>query len=450
MSRPSGAEYASRTVTDLRAEFDRRDLSRHLAAFYRSPETQLAVAATYASHGLETGHRCLYLADDNSPERVKRALGRAGVDVDARTEAGDLLVHDAEDVYLDAGFDPERMSETLEEAVEESREDGYEGLWVAGENTWSFHTDVPFGHVLEFEADFDAACPGMPVTALCQYDLEQFNEESIAKALWTHEQIIYRNALCENPYYVPPAEYQSAPSPSLNATLMLEQTFGLTRTRRQVRRREQRLAVVDRVLRHNIRNEMNVAHGNLELLAESAALSPENERRLATALEHLDAVVETAANVRRVQETLDGEKTQPTAVSALLARVARLTEEACPDATVDLRGDADATVRADANLDTALVELLTDVVLDRQSAPGTVTLRVDVPGVDTVRIDVRCPGLTISATERQALTRGEETPLEHPDGIELWFVKWVVQNSRGVLSFPDDDGVQIRVELQRR
>jgi hypothetical protein len=33
---------------------------------------------------------------------------------------------------------------------------------------------VSYDHVVDFEADFDATCPDLPVTALCQYDLDRF------------------------------------------------------------------------------------------------------------------------------------------------------------------------------------------------------------------------------------------------------------------------------------
>ena len=51
----------------------------------------------------------------------------------------------------------------LEEVADE-----YDGFWVAGELSWCFHTDLPYDHVVDFEADFDAACPDLPVTALCR------------------------------------------------------------------------------------------------------------------------------------------------------------------------------------------------------------------------------------------------------------------------------------------
>jgi len=218
----------------LFAELGEADLARHLALFYHDPTRQIEMAATFICFGLRSGRRCLYLVDDTDELDVRAALARLGVDVDERIAAGDLEIAEAATVYLGSGFEPDAMIESLEDATRASIEDGYEGLYVAGENTWAFHTDVSFDHILDFEIDFDAACPEYPVTALCQYSLDQFCQESVAKALWIHEQIIYRYSLCENPYYIPPAEYQSQTASALHPKLMLEQTYDLDQSRRRL------------------------------------------------------------------------------------------------------------------------------------------------------------------------------------------------------------------------
>lgn len=77
------------TADTLRGELRQTDLSRHLACFYRSPQTQRTVAGTFVKHALQTGKRCLYFVDTNSRSTVKRLLRSMDVAVDARLEAGD-------------------------------------------------------------------------------------------------------------------------------------------------------------------------------------------------------------------------------------------------------------------------------------------------------------------------------------------------------------------------
>lgn len=436
---------------DIRADLARTDLGRHLALFYDSRTTQLEIAAAFIADALQNGRRCLYLAETNSPTQIRAALEAIDIDVSARLRGDDLEIRDAAEVYLDEEFDPDRMIATLDEACSAALEAGYDGFSVAGENTWCFHTDETFDHILEFEADFDAACPEMPVTALCQYDLDQFCERSIAKALWTHEQIIYRNTVCDNPYYVPPTEYRRADDPNLNARLMLEQTYDLTRSRREIEHREQRLAVVNRVLRHNVRNDLNAILGNIELVRERHSLDADARDRLAVAERSARDVVETAEKARTVQQTLADSSIEPLALASVVASAVGQVESSNPAATIEVTGaDPSVTVLADSSLEKALAELLTNAVVHQPDDEPIATLTIRNRSPEFVTLAVENPGRPIPESDRQALRHGTETPLEHGSGLGLWLVKWIVDRSAGRLRFPDSDGERCRIAVDLR
>lgn len=442
-----GDDYGFETI---RAEFAGGDLERHLALFYDSRDLQLTVAAAFVDYVLGKDYRCLYLVDDNTPEAVEAALRAAGIDAEHHMAAGNLLIREAETMYLDADFDPQALVETLEEITDESLESSYDGLGVLGESTWCFHTAGTFDRILEFEARFDERCPDLPITALCQYDLTRFSEESIAKALWTHRQILYRGQICENPFYVPPEEYTDAENPQLNARLMLEQTYGLSQAQRRIRKREQRLSVLNRALRHNIRNDLNVISGNLELLDESADLSERERAWLSTALAHAEDVVSMAEKARHVEQTLSDSQVRPTDLGSVLENVAATIEAEFPSAEVSVVGDRHVTVLADANLETALEELTTNAIVHQTAEPPSVTFDISTPDGGPVRLEVRNPGEPIPELDRRALREGRETPLEHGRGFGLWIVKWVVEEAHGRLYFPDgDEECRVGIELPR-
>lgn len=438
---PAFRSFDAGRIETLRAELAARDLDRHLALFYDSPEEQLRAAAAFCKHALSEGRKCLYLTDVNTAADIERALSAAGVDVAARRAAGDLSIRDAGDVYLGEGFDPDGMLRTLESACEASLEDGYEGFSVAGENTWCFHTDGAFDHVLRFEAGFDARCPELPVTALCQYDLSSFSEESVAKALWTHRQIVYRGRICENPYYVPPEEYTEDADRQLSARLMLEQTYSLTAARRRIEEHEQRLSVINRVLRHNIRNELTVVLGNLDLLADA-----DDPDLLADAKTHARRVVDLAEKARYVETTLSDPTIVPTDVGAVVESVVDRLREEYPDVRfeVDVRA---ATAMAITDLDVAVNELATNAVEHQEGADPWVAFSLfETDG--SVIVEVENPGDPLPAVDRRALLKGRETPLQHGRGLGLWIVKWLVESSHGAVRFGErTDRSSIRIEL---
>ena len=120
-------------IQRFQGELAKNGLARHLAFFYRSPETQRKVAAAFVDHALRTNKRCLYFHDGNPRAEIEAALRAVGVDVDARIEAGDLLIEPGAKAYAEAEFDPNELIEELEAAGDETLAEGYDGLWLAGE-----------------------------------------------------------------------------------------------------------------------------------------------------------------------------------------------------------------------------------------------------------------------------------------------------------------------------
>jgi signal transduction histidine kinase len=435
-------------IAEIRASFDELSPNSHVASFYDSRESQLRVAAAFVANVLRDGRRCLYLTHDNTPCEVRSWFRDAGIDIDARTGAGDLRVRRASDVYLDGGrFDPDRIVDTLTDAAAGSIDDGYDGFSAVGENSWCFRTEADFDDIVDFEATFDARCRDIPATTLCQYGLDEFDEEAIAKAIRTHPYIVYRETVCPNPYYVPPEEYKTADS-ELSAALMLEQTHDLVRNRRELERHRQRLSVVNRVLRHDIRNDLNVVLGNVTALREAVADDQDAHDRLDAVERVATELVDRAEKARYVQRTLRDSDVESVDLGAVVDRAVATVREDHPAATISVATEARPTVLADRNLRVALVELLTNAIVhqtnrDDETPSVTVTTTRDD---DVSTVEIRNPGPSIPARDRQAILRGVETPLEHSGGLGLWLVKWVVENSNGRLRFPDD-GSGIAIEL---
>jgi signal transduction histidine kinase len=443
---PSGDD---RRYADLRADFGELGSGHHVALFYDSLAAQRRVAAAFVASALDRNQRCLYLTDRNEPEAIRETFRRDGVDVTSRVDAGDLEIRAAAEVYLDAEFDPDRIIDTLGAASEASVEGGYDGFAAVGENSWSFRTEVDFDDIVEFEAMFDAHDPEHPVTTLCQYGLDDFDETAIAKALRTHEHVVYRDTLCRNPYYLPPERYADVADAGLNATLMLEQTHGLARSRRAVERHEQRLAVVNRILRHDIRNDLNVVLGTLSQVRERNELDDAGQAQLDRVKRVATRLVDRAQKARYVQQTLGDESVSRFDLDALVADAAATVRGRRPDATIAVEGATDATVLADGHLKTAVVELLTNAVVHGTDEPPSVTVRLSRDGATAV-VDVANSGPPVPVADRRALEQGIETPLEHAGGLGLWLVKWIADNSRGSLRFPETDPGTCRITLDLR
>jgi signal transduction histidine kinase len=214
-------------------------------------------------------------------------------------------------------------------------------------------------------------------------------------------------------------------------------------------RRRQRLAVLNRVLRHNLRNELTVVSGYASLLAgeldEPAASQAATIEARAAALASLG---ETAGEIERMLAARDG-PAAPVDVAALVRSVADAAgPEDDEDGTVRVRVGDEPTVTTHERLLRPVVEHLVENALEHGGASPTVEVRI-VETADGVEVTVVDDGPGIPDGELAALVAGDETPLQHGSGLGLWLVRWGVDALGGELSFDDgpDGGAVVTVRL---
>jgi PAS domain S-box-containing protein len=211
------------------------------------------------------------------------------------------------------------------------------------------------------------------------------------------------------------------------------------------RQREQRITVLNRLLRHDIRNEMNVVRGNADLLADHA--DADGHERIDRILSTVDEVVDRSDKIGAVSEALDAETPRPLALADLVDPVVADARERYPDAEVVADCPDGLSVLAGPSLTLAFEELV-DNAVEHSDGPVTVTIDVDA-GDEGVTVRVHDDGPGIADHEREVINAGEETPLQHGSGVGLWLVKWVVRNVGGTLSFVDGPGTTVEIELPR-
>jgi signal transduction histidine kinase len=235
--------------------------------------------------------------------------------------------------------------------------------------------------------------------------------------------------------------------------------FVLTdRARRQIERARQRLErrgaeldVLHRVLRHNLRNDMNVIEGNASLAAEKSdegTVGSHCETIRNTASEAL-RYTEQANRIRRVDEAAPAE-------IDLAAWVPRFFERhPLVDDSVRVETDLEdgVTVSVNGLFGEAIDELVTNSVQHNCSETPRVRVRAHVdpgdPGWVVVEAADNGPG--ISAETWRIVQEGEESQLKHLEGLGLWFVYWTIQESGGEMERFESDlgGAGLRLRLPR-
>lgn len=217
--------------------------------------------------------------------------------------------------------------------------------------------------------------------------------------------------------------------------------------------REQHLRVLHRLLRHNLRNELNVISGFAETLV--ADLEDEGHRENATeiaaAAESLIDFNESAKELADV--TLeDGRPRTPVTVGDVLETVADDLRDRYPASAITITGATDAVVAGDDRLATVFEELVQNAIAHVDAAEPAVEIAVDESD-DTVDVRILDTGPGIPASERAGIFNDERiTQVRHGNGLGLWLAGLIVDDYGGALDYgsrDDGEGSRVTVRLPR-
>jgi len=226
----------------------------------------------------------------------------------------------------------------------------------------------------------------------------------------------------------------------------------LQREGEKARALSQRLSVVNRVLRHDIRNQAQIIDGYAEgLLADETDVDAV-ARHIREANEEL---FETADAVRQLEPLFDGTKLECRRrdLVAIVSEVGETVRKTHDDVQIEYDLPGEQPVYVPALFDRAVRQLLANAVVhnDGETTRIQVTVRADSGAPLPVELAVEDNGPGIPEGERFADGETEETQLHHSSGLGLWFVRWIVDGAGGAVEIrtPDrsDVGTVVRVRL---
>ncbi|APW97523.1 HTR-like protein [Halobiforma lacisalsi AJ5] len=240
---------------------------------------------------------------------------------------------------------------------------------------------------------------------------------------------------------------------------------------------EQQLSVLNRILRHNLRNEMTVIMGAADVLGSSVD-DPELERWVDDVRKSGQALVDIGERAREFDVLRDRDPSfESVDVAPFLESVADAAREEQPGARIDLEA-ADATVSTDpVILRIVLVNLVANAVQHTETEPPTGRIRGRGTGIETktetdtetgtetetgtgtaatdgarpgeaYTIEIEDDGPGIPPAELEAIDLDGEDPLEHGSGLGLWIVTWGVDRIGGTIEFDStDEGTTVSVRV---
>ncbi len=209
---------------------------------------------------------------------------------------------------------------------------------------------------------------------------------------------------------------------------------------------EQRIDVLDRILRHNIRNKLNVVTARVTMAIERS-----DDEQLTEMLAEADGAA------RELLSSSDKAREFEVAVQSATRETVALGDlvEECRHNLTDVAGET--AVQSDIPTDIALktnrrlLALVISNSLESALVHGTADTTVRVSASQTpdgVAVEIVDDGPAIPAHEIAAINDGEETQLSHSSGIGLWLVRWAVPRLGGHVTFQQrEPGTQIKLTV---
>jgi len=220
--------------------------------------------------------------------------------------------------------------------------------------------------------------------------------------------------------------------------------------------RERQLKVLNRLLRHNLRNKASVIGGNVELLLSGSGTDDEEAEQateeVQEAAEELRELSDEAMQINRVLDTRTAGATAVD-VAPIVRNVVGRFRSRFPAAriTTDIPGSASIVVTT--GFRGAVEGLVENAIEHNPASDPRVVVRIE-PGPESEWLDltVEDDGPLIPSADREVITgEAEITQTHHGRGLGLWLVKWTVERSGGRLSFEESDvgGNCVRLRLRR-
>jgi CRP-like cAMP-binding protein len=162
----------------------------HIAFIYDDTSELTAFIGPFIKTGLAKGERGIYVVDDLDVAEVTAALTDGGVDVARETARGALLLMDARQYYNLPPFEALRALEVQLTRWADARSDGFSGLRLAVEMTWTRALGADDDTLVRYEALLDETSNSTPITRACMYRAGRFSSAVLQRLVRNHAKVI--------------------------------------------------------------------------------------------------------------------------------------------------------------------------------------------------------------------------------------------------------------------
>ncbi|MFB6129781.1 MAG: PAS domain S-box protein [Salinigranum sp.] len=342
-----------------------------------------------------------------------------------------------------------------------------DGAMFAGNLAW-WEMDVETGEVLFHEQKADML--GYPVDAFDHYEdftrlLHEADYERAMDAMADHlsgeaprYDVEYRIETADGDYRwlhdVGGVTRRDADGNPVTVTGIVVDISERRETKAKLERKTRQLLLLNRIVRHDIRNDMSIVSGWLDVLRED--VPPESHERIDRLIATVDHTIELTQSVRDLIDVIVAGKenleSHPVSLTRALTTELERARQSFGDATITLVGDLpDADVEANAMLSSVFGNLLNNAVQHNDTDHPHVAVTVEDRG-ETVEVAVADDGPGVpDELKGRLFSEGERGLESEGTGVGLYLVETLVTAFGGEVWITDNEprGATFHVELRK-
>lgn len=212
--------------------------------------------------------------------------------------------------------------------------------------------------------------------------------------------------------------------------------------------REQQLAVLNRVLRHNLRNEMSTILGFAEMVEEQFPdEAGDYSSKIIASSERLLSLADKSKQFETAMEY--NYTTGPVDLVPLLNDLAAEYREEYADASIITELNPAHAPGNEMGIKLIVEELLENALEHNDADHPKVKIGLASPDPNRGVISIIDNGSGLPENEQEVIQSGAETALKHSDGIGLWTTNWLVSELNGDIGVTglEGEGTTVTVKL---
>jgi signal transduction histidine kinase len=215
-------------------------------------------------------------------------------------------------------------------------------------------------------------------------------------------------------------------------------------TDREMRR--QRIQVLNRILRHNIRNDLSAIQARADLATDDDRDTATEVQRIVTIADELESLSTSARRIETLMHHQDGKPPTRQLDEFVESVVADVTTSG-DAATIDATAPSTSVALDWGLLGYALRNVVENAVEHNDTETPHVVVRCET-NVFGRRIVVGYNGPGIPELEASAVQTGSEGKLDHATSIGLWGTSWAVQSLGGKVTIGESHlgGAEVTME----